>query len=204
MSEVIKLREDWLLQATSLLSPLFESVVDAEQFAKLPDTRVTCGWPSHGGRSGKRKVLGECWDGAVATDGNAQIFITPLYSKNNDVLPVLLHELAHVVAGGSKVSHTGPFVKIVRAVGLEGKPTSTTAGPELLVRLNTMVTDIIGDYPHASLVVPANDSKQTTRMLKAKCPVCDCVYRITRKWLEEAGGTLVCPMPDCGEDVEID
>jgi len=47
------------------------------------------------------------------------------------------------------------------------------------------------------------EKKQTTRMLKAECPDpdCGCTFRITQKWVDEAGGTLICPVPGCEGEI---
>src|SRR6266568_1118583 len=112
-------REDWLIQATKRLEPLFVA-----QGHSLPDVRVSCSWPSHNARSVKKRRLGECWRGEDSADGLNQIFITPMESDSITVLGILVHELSHAVVGIDS-QHKGPFVKLIRAVGLKGKPTAT-------------------------------------------------------------------------------
>ena len=72
-------------------------------------------------------------------------------------------------------------------VGLTGKMTSTTAGPELSDKLAELI-DEIGPYPHAALNADLSGrKKQSTRMLKVTCQACGCIVRMTAKWIEDAG-----------------
>ena len=41
--------------------------------------------------------------------------------------------------------------------------------------------DELGDYPHAEITVDTR-KKQDTRMLKASCPSCGMIIRLTQKW----------------------
>lgn len=173
-------REAWLLRGVTLLRPYME-----EHGATVPDVvRVSCGFPSRA----VRKTLGECWCSGDAA-GNQQIFITPTLSDPVRVLDVLVHELLHA-ALPPKVKHGPKFAKMAHALGLEGKPTATTAGAALTELLRGHV-ETLGAYPHASLVLGAR-SVQGTRLLKATCGECGYTVRVTRKWLE-AAGTPLCP-----------
>jgi hypothetical protein len=102
-------------------------------------------------------------------------------------------------AVGFECKHRGPFVKVAKAIGLEGKMTETTAGEALIARLKELIEQL-GEYPHARLVASNKPKTQTTRMLKVTCKECGCVVRMTRKWLDEAG----LPTCGCGGEMEED
>jgi hypothetical protein len=184
-------REAWLSRAVGALAPIY-----TEHDRDVPPVRVTCGWPSvQGLRNGNARV-GECWDGESAEDGVPQVFISPVLRDTVKVLATLAHELVHAIVGNDE-GHTGAFAKLARAIGLEGKLTATHAGEALEARLRE-IAERLGDYPHAALRPRVKETKQTTRLRKASCPECECIIRITAKWIDEAGEEgLLCPMPEC-------
>ena len=184
-------REQWLEQAVELMRPLFK-----EQGYTIPPLRVTCGWPSARGLSAKNRTLGQCWDKSAATDERPQIFISPylVHPLHNNVaskdgfgvLPVLVHEVVHAVVG-IKAGHGAIFGKCARAVGLEGKLTSTNAGASLTEYCENW-SNKLGEYPHAKLdSLKSPVKKQSTRMIKMECSECGYVARTSKKWLDEAG-----------------
>lgn len=181
-------REEWLNAAAVRLNEMIE-----ERTALKPPKKVlvSCGWPrkERGG-----KVLGTCTP-KNAGGGVHHIFITPRLSKAGEVLAVLLHELVHA-ADDCEHQHKGPFVKAVRALGLEGKPTATVPGKALKAELAALAKDL-GPYPHKALS-PLDVPTQSTRMLKVECERCGCIARMTRKWLEEVGA----PTCACGGNME--
>lgn len=180
-------REAWLQAAVVALRPHFRAAgVD------LPAVRVGCGWP--GGRTRPAKgstVVGQCW--TSAKDGRAQIYISPLKDNGMDALGILVHELCHA-ADANKNGHAKPFADLAYAVGLVGKPTETTVGGELQMKL-AGIAKRLGKYPHSALLPDMGDGKkkQTTRMVKVECPDCGYVVRTTSKWI--AVGLPECP---CG------
>jgi len=183
-------REEWLIKAINLLRPDF-SAVDVEIPEKI---HVTCGWPSQGGRPGKKQRIGEAWPPSCSEEGFTEIFINPMLSEALEALDVLVHELVHA-AVGCEEGHKGPFRNTAKALGLEGKMTSTKAGETLLVRLRE-INDLIGFYPHAKLT-PKAKKPQSTRMLKVVCPNCDWAARTSRKWID-----LGLPTCACGSKME--
>lgn len=177
-------REEWLEAAVGLMTPLFK-----KSGYEVPKVRVACGWPSSRGLSAKKRVLGEAWCKTASSDGVAQIFISPWLVKPEDdygVLPVLVHEICHAVVGNEN-KHNKVFGKCARAVGLEGKLTSTVAGEELTGKCIEWMHKL-GDYPHAKLDSTKRPTKkQSTRMIKMECGGCGYVARTSRKWLDEVG-----------------
>jgi len=183
-------REEWLVGAAYELQPDFE---DAE--APLPKkVRVTCGWPSHGGRATKKRVLGECWPANKSGDEHFEIFISPVESDPIEVLGTLVHELVHA-AVGLDAGHKAPFRRVATALGLEGKMTATTTGTVLGERLHK-IADGLGQYPHAAIDPTSHKVTQSTRMLKIQCPACGWMARTSKKWME-----LGLPTCACGEQM---
>ncbi|WDS51688.1 SprT-like protease [Microbacterium phage Barnstormer] len=190
MTAIFTTREEWLVAAIEALRPLF-----AEAGAELPTVRVSVGWPGGNGR--KNSVIGQCWGSAASADKVAQVFISPVLDDAVKVLDVLTHELVHAV-DDCQSGHKGPFAKLAKALGLEGKMTATVAGEELKAKLEDIAADL-GDYPHAALAKAQGaegPKKQGTRMLKLECPADGYIVRTTAKWLEL--GVPTCP---CGEEM---
>jgi hypothetical protein len=178
-------REEWLVAAVAKLADLF-----AEAGAELPTVRVSVGWP--GGHGKKNAVIGQCWAPAASADNVAQLFISPVLGDASRVLDVLAHELVHATVG-TEAGHRGPFAKLAKAIGLEGKMTATIASDGLKARLDDIAAEL-GEYPHAAITPAlAGVKKQGTRMLKVECAEgSGYIVRMTRKWLDEFGAPS-CP-----------
>lgn len=177
-------RETWLCHAVAAMTPRFLT-----QNYTVPVLRVSCGWPSVRPLSEKKRALAECWRAEAATDGIAQIFVSPFLANGSEVIAALVHEVVHSVVGHD-AKHGKLFKKCALAVGLDGKMTATIAGPELLAAIGGWMKDL-GAYPHARLdQLKRPTKKQGTRMIKMECEKCGYVARTTRKWLEEVGAPL--------------
>lgn len=195
MNETYKTREEYLLEAVKLTSPLFQKVSK-----EVPSLRVSVGFPSRGALSRSKRVIGQCWGAEASADGVAQIFISPLLDEvasEQGVLPTLVHEVVHAVVG-VKAKHGTAFRRVAVAVGLTGKMTVTIAGEELLEEL-AKIHDKLGKYPHVKLDPSLNPvKKQGTRLIKCECHAhvdegeCGYTVRTTKKWLEV--GVPHCPM----------
>lgn len=179
-------RETWLEAAVARLRPAFEAAGHP-----LPESvRVACGFPSRSALSLKRRRIGECWDKSMSRDkSTTNMLISPTLDDAVRVLDVLVHECIHA-AVGCEHKHSGPFRKLAKRLGLEGKMTATVAGPELAKSLGVLA-DQLGPYPHASIDYSAI-KKQSTRMRKATCPDCGYVIRGARQWFEKGLPTCVC------------
>lgn len=178
-------REAWLERAVALLAPLLVAAGAAKLAPQ--SVRVCAGWPST--RKGGR--IGECWSPAAAADHRAQIFVAPVLADGLTVLGVLAHELIHA-AVGLKAGHGPAFRAVAVALGLTGKMTATTVGPELAPKLERILRRL-GAYPHAQLNPAKSGRKvQSTRMLKCECPACGYTVRTTRTWAEM--GLPECPL----------
>ncbi len=179
-------REEWLGAAALAVRPLF----DAQGAADYPRFRVSCGWPKGG-----RKAIGQAWHPKSSGDATSELFISPELEDPVRVLDILIHELIHAVVG-TEAGHKGPFRKLAKAIGLEGKMTATVAGPALTVELYYLLGEL-GPYPHAELS-KLSVVKQTTRMLKLSCKGCGFICRTTQKWLDNVGA----PTCACGSEME--
>jgi hypothetical protein len=179
-------RESWLQAAVDKLS---SAIFGVKNFV-VPQVRISIGFPSRRGLASKHQTIGECWAAKAAADGKSQVFISPTLDNPIEALAVLVHELVHATVGVEH-GHKGPFSACAKAVGLEGKMTSTHAGEDLKVRLAGIATGL-GDYPHAALNPDlSGKKKQSTRMLKAQCPQCGYTVRLTKTWAEMG-------LPTCG------
>ena len=179
-------RESYINALATELRPLFHS-----KGATLPDNiRYTCGWPSKGAGSRRRKTVGQCFDPSASKDNHHEIIIGMSLDDPMEVAHVLAHELCHAIVG-TKHGHKGPFRKLALAIGLEGKMTATTAGQEFKRYIQPSL-DRLGEYPHAELDY-SSVKKQGTRMIKAECAECGYTVRMTRKWLD-LGGAPDCPI----------
>ena len=167
-------REEWLNELVAELRPMFAAIN-----APLPEKiRVTSGLPSSKARS-LNKAIGEHWVGAASADGHDEIFISPVIAEPMEVAATLVHELAHAATPGC--GHKGEFVRVVRALWLEGKATATVAGQTFRENFGPIV-EAIGPYPHGALNVGLVRKVQSTRLLKADCPICGYTIRLTKKW----------------------
>lgn len=168
-------REQWLENANAEMNALVFK--PAGHPMDLDKIKVTCGYPDRNARPSKKQIVGVCHASEHSAIGVSEICITMLYGYESDtpedmrdaslkVLSVLAHENGHAI-DDCKSGHKGPFVTIQNAIGMVGKPTCNSAGPELLETLNT-ICDKIGEYPHAKITL-APRKKQTTRNLKLIC-----------------------------------
>lgn len=180
-------REAWLMTAIEHLRPKFEEV-GAELPAKI---RVSTGWS----KNARKGSIGWTWISGAAEDKVSNVFITPEKSDSVEVLAILVHELVHVW-DDCEHGHTSVFKKVAEAVGLTGKMTATVAGDELRDELEAL-TVIMGDYPHAKMIVgdaggkDSGPKKQGTRMIKYVCETNeDNKIRVTRGNVEKYGAPL--------------
>lgn len=188
---MIKLREEWLLEVASKITPRIVEVAGLE----MPEYRITCGWPSRSATSRKQRRIGECWKGTASTTGVTEMFISPLIADPMEVAATIAHELIHCV-DKCKSGHKAPFARVARGIGLAGKPTATFAGDDFRAFADPILTKI-GSYPHTAMKLQDRERKQGTRMMKVVCMECGYTARTTRVWLESYGPPL-CP---CNEQV---
>lgn len=180
-------REAWLQAANKLIN---ESIFKPVGQPIPKEHRVTCGFPSVRALSAKNARIGECWDKKTSQDKHAEIIISMRLDDPLRVLDVLVHEDVHAIVG-CECGHKGPFAKLARQVGLQGKLTATVASPELIEKLK-VISKKLGAYPHSRINAMAQHKKQTTRLIKCECGDCGYIARTTMTWLAEVGAPL-CP-----------
>lgn len=183
---IIALREDWLSQLAKLVQPFMETSCKLE----FPDFRVSCGFPSRGGKSGK--VVGECWSAAASSDRHAEIFITPLEDRPDAVASALVHEMIH--AALPRAGHRAPFQRAAKTLGFEAPWKSTPETEVFWAWVRPLIAQL-PPYPHGKLTAMtavAAPKPQKGRLLKAECGECGYTVRVTRKWIDEAGAPI-CP-----------
>lgn len=185
-------REEWLDKAVEELRPLYHP--DYE----VPEVKISIGFPPKGGLS-RRRVLGVCWKAEVATDKVVQIYINPTIVEvggPQGVLSVVAHELVHACGISG---HGKEFAKCGKLIGLEGKMSSSVAGPLLLSHIQAIEYKL-GKFPHAPLVPTANLSglkPDKCRMYKCECSECGYTVRISAKWIDVA----IPKCPVCAQEL---
>jgi hypothetical protein len=190
-------RELWLVTLAERLRTPF-----AMEGKPLPEKlHISVGFPSRGALSRSKQSIGECWNADASTDGVHQIFISPVIGDALRAGDILVHELCHAaLPAGTR--HNRTFAALAKALGLEGKPTATVAGADLIVRLNGLIEDL-GPYPQPALRADAlQRKKQSTRLLKATCSECGYTVRTTAKWL--AIGAPICPTDEVAMTADTD
>jgi hypothetical protein len=185
-------REKWLTDMGNKLVPhiekAYKEVTGKEK--KMPKWTATVGFPSRGALSTKKRVIGQCWAGLHSKDGTHQVFISPLIHEQMEVVATLAHELVHVI-DECKSAHKGIFPKMMKKLGLKGKPTATSAGDEFIKLVEPFIKKMAEKFPHSPLKPNPKFKSQTTRLLKASCEKCGYNVRVTKKWLEV--GSPICP-----------
>jgi ribosomal protein L37E len=180
----ITTREQWLGKAVEEFRPVF----NAHGFPLPQNIRLSCGFPSRHARSLNKQRIGEHWSPKASDDNTHEILISPVEADGWAVLGILVHELCHASTDGD--GHQGRFPSCARALSLEGKPTHATGGEAFKAEF-TALFESLGVYPHAKLNVDRQYKKQTTRQLKAVCPCCGYVIRLSHVWASV--GLPVCP-----------
>lgn len=182
-------REEWLNAFIDASRPQFERVN-----APLPtNVRVAVGFTSRGSRGAR---IGECWSNEASSDGHYEIFIKPTLVEATRICDVLTHELVHA-AVGLKAGHGPYFKRVATSLGLMGQMTATIAGAQWYTWA-TPIIESLGPMPYGSLSGTDSSArpKQRTALLKAECPACGFVARVTRKHIAPHTH-LNCPVPAC-------
>jgi hypothetical protein len=144
-------REEWLAEAVRRLDAgVFQNpALMGKQLAKMPEKwQVTCGWcKGMSSNSIACCVYPEC-----SKNQTTHLFVIPTQDDPFSVMGSLTHEMVHAIVGKTH-AHGGDFLKMVRVIGLVGKPTQCTAirGTALGDVCEAIIKDI-GVYPHAAMV----------------------------------------------------
>jgi hypothetical protein len=195
-------REEWLAHmAAALAAGPFK---DAGVELNLDNVRMSVGWAKSRAKD-ISDALGACYSDAASTKAYREIFISPEVEDSLLVAGILAHELAHAALPFG-TGHKAPFAKIVKAIGLEGKPKHAGSSLELLegkfAAWAKPVIERAGPYPHAKMdlggpgiTAAGAPKKQATRMLKIECP--SCRDEDTPYILRASRATLDRGLPSC-------
>lgn len=186
-------REEWMQAAVEMMRPRIE-----EAGYPVGPVRISFGWA--GGRGKKVGVRGQCWMPVAVSDGVPTIFVTPdnETEKIVTILGIILHEMNHAAGNGG---HTGSFVKAAKALGFEKPWTSSEGKNEELQAYLEDIAERLGPLDHGRINQglgllgkggAGGPPVQSTRMLKVQCVDCECIIRMTQKWIDAAG------TPTCG------
>jgi len=189
MTVIYDTREEWLNAFIDASRAQFDAAD-----APLPlNVRVAVGFTSKGARGNR---IGECWGQEASDDGHFEIFIKPTLVDAARICDVMTHELVHA-AVGLGAGHGPSFRRVALALGLEGKMTATTASAKWYAWALPII-ESLGPLPYAALHGSMNTGrpKQATSLLKAECPACGFLARITAKHITPHSH-LNCPVPDC-------
>lgn len=143
MATKFKTREQWLAACAKKLEALYKK----HGYECSGDYKVSCGFPKSSGMG--YNTIGQCWSKTVSEGKVSEMFISPILADAARVADVLAHELAHHIVG-IKEGHNKVFGACVRAIGLEGPLTATTAGPEFQAWWEK-TSPTLGDYPHHAM-----------------------------------------------------
>lgn len=191
-------REQWLNECGEMiLDEIIRPVWNVRKNLKVkisvgfaPDTKSTS------------KTIGVCLPSAFSNEAFNEIYISPVINESLRVLDVLTHELIHAV-DDCKSGHKGDFVSLMHKTGLEGKPTATTASPELTQKLSEYV-GLFGHIPHAKVDLRAKP-KQLNRNIKVLCASCGFKFNTSRTQIDHilsmqdeiccnaCGEEMICP-----------
>jgi hypothetical protein len=190
-------RETWLQQAMSMLDMrLFRE----KGGVRVPDCRVSVGFPAGSRKRQINKTLGQYWPKASASDGVPQIFISPSSGASSDpvyMLAVLVHEMVHACTEGA--GHGPEFRKLAVKVGLQPPMRSTTASAQLKKSLRK-IADELGQFPHGTIdptTRPGKKGKLKGYECKGYSDSCGFKLYTTTKWIDYSGGDIDCPNPRC-------
>jgi hypothetical protein len=179
-------REEWLVNAVEELRPLF---ADAG-FPICARIRVSCAFPTTYTRSG---ALGQAFPDGASADRALEVMIAPSLDKPSDVFAVLVAMLCHATNGamshGSTAYQAAAAAMHLEPAGVNWRVTKTVSAFWLHF---AAIIDGLGPYPHAALSAE-RPKTQGTRMLKAVCPTCGYIVRVSSKWASKG-------LPTCGID----
>jgi hypothetical protein len=180
-------REQWLIDAVEELRPLF---TDAG-FPISSKIRVSCAFPTTYTRSG---ALGQAFPDGASADRALEVMVAPSLDQPRDVFAVLVSQLCHATNGA--LSHaTVAYQHAAAAMHLEPAGANwrvTRPVPLAFEAAFGNIIDALGPYPHAALSAE-RPKTQSTRMLKATCPSCGYIVRVSNKWAAKG-------LPVCGID----
>ena len=183
-------REAWLTEAAQFILDDIIKPQMPQGWHPATDFRVALGYAPRS--TARSKTIAVCIASAASADGVNEIFVTPAIDDSIDILAALSHEMIHY-SDDCESGHKNHFARLARAIGLEGKLTSTTAGEVLTQQLQDIVATL-GYIPHGKIDLGKAKAKQSTRMIKVACPADECgfSYRTSQTNIDKITDFL-CP-----------
>jgi DNA-directed RNA polymerase subunit RPC12/RpoP len=194
-------REQYLQKATKHFA---KSLFAPAGYEVPADVKVTTSLPSRRAFGTKKRTIGQCYSRECSDAKVNEVFISPTIDNSIEVLATLVHELVHAI-DNCEHGHKKEFIKIARAVGLQGKPTECTAveGTKLYELLEKYV-EKNGKFPHKKIDIFVDTKKQSTRMIKIECPHCGFKVRASRKVIDEIDNNHVQCWSCGSRELQID
>lgn len=157
--------------------------------AVIPDeVAVSWGRPSQNGRARPNRVVGECWNHEASAAGLPDIFLFPVFADSVEVAGPGPRTHPRCPPGSGRKER---LKRSARGLDRIGRMTATTASDQLRPDLHAMAGQIGQSYPHGEIHAPANERKQSTRMLKLSAPGCGYPNRTTRNCSRRGSLTAV-------------
>lgn len=184
-------REAWLHQASYLCVVAIKKVA-ADLDIELTEPKN--GYDVSMAPITARRCIGQCYGASEDRDQKARIVIDVSLECPVRVIHVLLHELVHAYTNGD--GHRGRFPKIMKALGSEGKMTATVEGEQQAEWIAERVLTLLPEWSSVHSVWSFKRRGQRgkgSRLIKVQCKECDCIYRMSQKWIEIAYIRLSCP-----------
>ncbi len=173
-------REAWLGEAADfILTDKIEPLMNGRDYPA--PYRISIGYPPRS--RGNSKVIATCIKSEASAGGFSEIFVSPKLGDSIPILEALCHELCHF-SDDCASGHKHHFARVARKIGLIGKLTATTANPELITYLESIV-ETLGEIPHDAINLDQAKPKQTTRMIKLECDPCSFNFRASQTQIDK-------------------
>lgn len=184
-------REAWLNAFADAASPMF-----SDNGFPLPDNiRISVSEPTASKRG--KGAAGKCFSPEQSKSGHYEIFLNPILETEAQLAATLTHELIHTVC--FEDGHGKVFLRLARALGLEGRAVATYAGDGWRQWAEPIMA-ALGPIPYAPMK-EVRTKVAESYTLKTTCPDCGWLARVTAKHIEPFS-VLYCPVPECSGELQ--
>ena len=200
-TEALPSREGWLNAMSAVLSQAINhaaGIIGCPTTAPVPvdeeDHHAMLHFDITVAPTNVRRCVGLCRH-SHGHENKARLQICPSLECPIQVSHVLLHEMVHAYTEGD--GHRGRFREIMKFLDSDGPMTATTAGESQADWL-TIILQYFPEWSEvhkAFLVTPRGKRGKGSRMIKCgPCPYCECVFRLSKKWLDMCDWSPACPV----------
>ena len=173
-------RENWLTEAAQfILDDKIEPLMNGRDYPA--PYRISIGYPPRS--RGNSKVIATCIKSEASAGGFSELFVSPKLGESIPILEALAHELVHY-SDDCASGHRHHFARVARKIGLIGKLTSTSANPDLIKYLESII-ETLGEIPHDAINLEVAKPRQTTRMIKLICHRCSFNFRASQTQIDK-------------------